>query len=394
MPAEAPDDSRGDGFLRRPNLEVFAAIPSDGGMSPRKLPAGIAWVAAGFLLGAPRAAVAGLVPASQAAFQYDGRIDFRDPRAPVLIWEGTRVAVDFTGPSLALDFRDATGQNFFNATVDGATQVVAANAGAPDRIALGRFSPGRHHLVLYKRTEASAGTVAFAGIELAPGADVAAPARPRYEHRFVFYGDSITVGACNEDGPRDQWIDRRTHDAARSYPAFAARALDADLRNISVSGMGISEGWVPMTAGEVWNRLYPDAASPTVDVAAFHPDVVFVNFGENDCSYSAQHGEPFPATFTARYEKLVSAMRAAYPGAEIVLLRGGMSGGAKNPHLRAAWSAAVSDLEAHDPRIAHYVFRHWSSNHPRVPDDRALAAELVRWLREQPWLQPAGRAAL
>ena len=55
-----------------------------------------------------------------------------------------------------------------------------------------------------------------------------------------------------------------------------------------------------------------------------------MNFGENDGSYPTAHGQPFPTNFTDGYIALIQAIRAAYPDAHIVLLRGGMFNGAKN----------------------------------------------------------------
>jgi len=62
---------------------------------------------------------------------------------------------------------------------------------------------------------------------------------------------------------------------------------------------------------------------------------VFVNLGENDDSFTHAKGRPFPATFSADYVGLVRAIRLANPASEIVLLRGGMFGGAKSPALRS-----------------------------------------------------------
>jgi len=33
------------------------------------------------------------------------------------------------------------------------------------------------------------------------------------------------------------------------------------------------------------------------------------------------------------------------------------------------------------------VFAHWTRSHPRVADDRALADELIAWLKQQPFMQ-------
>jgi len=328
------------------------------------------------------------IPASDARFRYEGRFDFADSNAPAVIWQASRISLDFEGDRLGLQFDDAKGQCFFNAEVDGSNTVVEIREGKPAMPAtLGGFGPGRHHLVLFKRSEADAGTARFRGVELAAGEKAWAPPAPVYQLRMEFFGDSITVGACNEDGPADQWDNRRTHNAAFSYAALTASAFSADYRNIAVSGMGIVTGYVDKKAGEVWDKTYPNPASARADLTRWVPQVVFVNFGENDDSYPKVHRQPFPAGYTDGYIAFVHAIRAAYPAAHIVLLRGGMFGGAKSEPLRQAWESAVTQLEAADPAISHFVFTHWTGNHPRVADDRAMADELIVWLKQQPFMQ-------
>jgi lysophospholipase L1-like esterase len=340
----------------------------------------------------PTPATMRFVPASDPHFRYEGRFDRTDPAGPVVIWEGSRIDVDFTGDQLALRFDGLDGQNFFDLHVDGAQAVIAVPGGAGLRIACPLpLTGGRHRLMLFKRSEASAGTARFIGIEIAPAADVTAPAAPAYRRAMEFIGDSITVGACDEDGPTDQWDDRRTHNNALSYGALTAAAFDADYRCIAVSGMGVALGWSPYLAGDIWNRVYPKPDSPKADLAAWTPDLVFVNLGENDDSYPRAKHLPFPANYTANYVALIHAIRQAHPAAEIVLLRGGMWGGAQSPELRHAWEAAVAELEPADPHIAHFVFQHWSNNHPRVADHRTMADELIAWLKNQTFLR--GRPA-
>jgi lysophospholipase L1-like esterase len=241
--------------------------------------------------------------------------------------------------------------------------------------------------VLFKRSEADAGTVRFRGVELAAGEKAWAPPPPVYRLRMEFFGDSITVGACNEDGDTDQWDNRHTHNAALSYVALTANAFSADYRNIAVSGMGIATGWVDRKAGEVWDKTYPNPASPRANLTQWVPQVIFVNFGENDDSYPRAHGQPFPEGYTDGYIALVRAIRTASPATHVVLLRGGMYGGAQSEPLRQAWESAVTQLEAANPAIRHFVFKHWTHNHPRVADDRIMADELIAWLKQQPFMQ-------
>jgi len=328
------------------------------------------------------------IPASDSHFRYDGRFDFSNSNAPIVIWQASRIRIDFSGNAVGLIFDGATGQNFFNAQVDGTNIIVTANEGMPAApFLLSGFGNGRHHLILFKRSEAAAGTVRFLGIEIAANARTWRPPAPHYKLAMEFIGDSITVGACDEDGASDQWTNRLTHDCAMSYATLTANAFAADDRNIAVSGMGIVTGWVPTRAGEIWDRLYPATNSARANLRAWIPNLVFLNFGENDDSYSRAHGQSFPTNFAAGYVSLVSAIRRAYPAAEIVLLRGGMSGGAQSKPLRLAWENAVKQIEANDPRASHFVFKHWTANHPRVTDDRILADELIVWLKQQKFMQ-------
>jgi lysophospholipase L1-like esterase len=272
--------------------------------------------------------------------------------------------------------------------VDSSTTIVEVNEGSPSKGAMfAGLGKGRHHLMLFKRSEANAGTVRFRGVQIDADAQAWKPAPVAYKLAMEFIGDSKTVGACNEDGNTDQWDNRRTHNGALSYAAMTAEAFKADHRNISVSGMGIITGYVEVKAGEMWDRLYPKASSPLADLRAWTPNIVFVNLGDNDESFPKAHNQPFPAGFTDCYVLLVRAVRAAYPKAHIVLLRGGMYGGMHSEPLNQAWKAIVAQLESGDKDISHFVFRHQSMNHPRVADDRAMADELIAWLKQQDFMK-------
>ncbi len=328
------------------------------------------------------------IPAADRRFRFEGRFDFSDPNSPVVIWQASRIGLDFEADSVELLFDRAKGQCFFNADVDGSPRVVEVREGQIAKGAvISGLGPGRHHLTLFKRSEANAGTVHFRGVRLAGGSRIWSPRPAAHRLRMEFIGDSITVGACNEDGAVDQWDNRGTHNAAMGYAAMTAAAFSADHRNTAVSGMGIATGYVEMKAGQIWDRLYPVVGSPRADLSGWVPQVVFVNLGENDDSYPKTHGQSFPDTYTGGYVSLVQAIRAGHPKAHIVLLRGGMFGGAQSESLRKAWEAAVTRIEAGDKAVSHYVFDHWSKNHPRVSDHRAMADELIAWLRQQPFMK-------
>ena len=328
-----------------------------------------------------------LVSASDPRFLYGGRFDFGDPRSPVVIWEASTIAIDFDGDRVAVRLGNATDQAFFDASVDGSSSVLALRKGMPGQaFPLPVQGSGRHHLVLFKRSEATAGTATFGGVQIARGARVFAPAPPKTRMRMEIFGDSITAGACDEDGDKDQWDDRRTHNAAFSWAAVTAAAFSADYRNISVSGIGLATGYVDIVMGEVWDRIYPTPSSPRFDPGLWTPDVVMVLLGDNDDSYPRSNKLPFPRDFGEKYAALIQAIRNAYPKAHIVLLNGGMWAGIHSEFLLKEWPAVVARLESKDPGISHFTFAHWTSNHPRIADHRILAGELIGWLKIQPFM--------
>ncbi len=328
------------------------------------------------------------IPASDKCFRYEGRFDFNDINSPVVVWQASRISIDFEGDTLTLLFDRPTWQTYFNAQIDNSTSIVDVNAGMPAKgTAFTGLGKGRHHLVLSKRSEASAGNVHFNGIQIDDGAKVWASAPVAYKLRMEFFGDSKTAGACNEDPNADQWDTRRTHNGLLSYAAMTAEAFNADHRNVTVSGMGIITGYVDVKAGEMWNKIYPRASSPLADLKAWVPDVVFVNLGDNDESFTVKQKQPFPADFNDGYISLVQAIRTAYPKAHIVLLRGGMYGGMHSAPLNMAWKYIVEQLESGDKNISHFIFKYQAMNHPRVAEDRILADELITWLKQQDFMK-------
>src|SRR5436305_8869034 len=133
------------------------------------------------------------LPASDARFLFEGRFDLDDPAKPVIVWQGSRVRLDFSGDMLALRFTDVKGQNFFDVNIDGHTTLAALREGAPpEGTELSGLGGGRHHLLLFKRSEAAAGTVRFTGVEFAPNAGPWTQLPPHYKLAMLFLGDSIT----------------------------------------------------------------------------------------------------------------------------------------------------------------------------------------------------------
>lgn len=328
--------------------------------------------------------------ADHPSLRYQGRIDHRQANRPALIWQGSQVVVSYWGILESVTFADLSGSAYFDLIVDGKRQgaITARNGSIDLRSYQSGLDPAvTHTLNLTKRSEASAGHVRLTQFTLNGQPDADSQTAGTTGPDLLFFGDSITAGACSEDGAQDQWDNRSTHNALVSYAAVAAGQLDSRYQNIAISGVGISAGYQSYTALDVWDRYYPDPGSAKPSFDAFRPDIIFLNYGENDDSFTSGQNQPFPATYTDRYLQLLNLVRQQYPQSAIVILRGGMWGGANSTRLRGPLDEVVRRFTAQDGNAYHFAFNHWSSLHPRTADHKTMAGELVTWLRQSGLVQ-------
>jgi hypothetical protein len=322
-----------------------------------------------------------LVRPDDPGLYYVGRFAERTIREPVFAWQGSQLLARFEGSRIGFRFSRATGRNFFNVIVDGENRLLAlVEGGSADYVADFEPGPGPHELVLFKRSEGYFGSAALQGLLVEEGTALGPPPEP-LGLRVELYGDSITAGACNDDGEIDQYDDLSTHDAYLSYGAIACRELGAEFVCIAVSGTGITCSWNPILMGEVWDRVAPDPASERWDFSGREPDVVVVNLGQNDFGLPHSTGGTLSPEFAPRYVGFVRAIRGAYPRSRIVCAIGGMSAWHASSDLRRAWKSAMAELRAEDGGIEELRFEARSDAHPRVPIHRALGQELAAFIR-------------
>lgn len=324
------------------------------------------------------------LPANHQALVYGGRIENPGSERPLLIWQGSRVEIHYRGMVDSVTLAQTTGEVYFDVEVDGQTKgFFQAQNGTIDlqRYQNQSSTQSVHQLSLIKRSESAVG---HAGIEqFTLTGQIEAPSTdPQSAPKLLFFGDSITAGACSEDGAQDQWEDRSTHNALVSYAAVTAEHFGAEYQNISVSGVGISTGYFELPAADVWNRYYPTSSSPVADLSSFNPDVIFLNYGENDDAYTSSQNQPFPSDYQSRYLDLLSQVRQQFPSSAIVILRGGMWGGANSDRLRGPWQQVVQQFTGQDSNAYQYVFNHWSSTHPRTSDHQQMAQELISFIQQ------------
>ena len=176
------------------------------------------------------------IKADNPNIQYTGRINYDEPKAPILWWPGSDIIANFQGTSINVKFNDH-GDNYFYVIIDdGAPTLINLTPGKRTYTAASGLSDSVHKIKLFKRTETQEGQVAFEGFELEDGKSlVAPPTKP--QRRIEYYGDSITSGhsvAANYDCGQ-AWA----KDNYYTYGSITARNLNAEYHCISVSGIGL-----------------------------------------------------------------------------------------------------------------------------------------------------------
>ncbi len=153
-----------------------------------------------------------------------------------------------------------------------------------------------------------------------------------------FVGDSITCGYGSDDPVKENHFSTKTEDVTKAYAYKTAQALDADYSMVSFSGYGIISGYStndkPVTAQTVpqfytklgfsWNtngNFKPDNVE--WDFSKRQPDVVVINLGTNDDSYTKGQDERELA-YAEEYVNFLKTIREKNPDAKIVCTLGVM----------------------------------------------------------------------
>lgn len=306
-----------------------------------------------------------------------GRVIWNEQQKLRVIWPGTSIKGRFTGSSLAVQLEDS-GRTDYQVIIDGDLQNSRILDTAPGFhvYPLAQNLPGGEHVFeIFRRTETFSGPTQFNGFFVDQGQRLLPWNQPT-GLRLDFYGDSQTVGACNECGEVEQWDDLRPHNHLLSYGALASRMLQADSQMIAVSGIGLTLGYQPHTMAEIWDRVLPDPSAPSFDKKGREPQIIFVNLGQNDWAKGVRDD------FAPAYETFLRNLRARHPGAWIVGLLGAMdvAHDGRSPYPRYLTEAIKKQ---NDPKMLSYIFQTRTWQHPRVPDHLAMAQELVRFVRDR-----------
>jgi hypothetical protein len=316
-------------------------------------------------------------------FQYTGRIDFTNKKAPRYWQPGVYVSFKVRGDICRIILRDeelwGKNHNYLELVVNG-NPVRLQTKAKDDTLDVGGLTEAINDIVLCKNTEANIGYIEFRGVYCQELFQSSAPPSRKIE----FIGNSITCGAgADLSGVacgKGVWHDQ--HNAYFSYGPVTARALDAQYHLSAVSGIGLMRSCCNMNIimPQVYDKISMRNDTIAWDFSKYQPDVVTVCLGQND-------GIQDSAAFVSNYISFLERLRSYYPGAMIVCLSSPMADASLSAFMRKALAAIVGRMKQEkDNKITSYFFSKQYHNgcdwHPDLAEHKSIAGELTAFIKK------------
>lgn len=161
---------------------------------------------------------------------------------------------------------------------------------------------------------------------------------PAKDLKIEFIGDSITCGYGVDDEDENHSFSTQTEDASKAYAYKTAVLMNADYSLVSYSGHGIISGYSG-DGNKVTEQLVPDYYTKLGksygtgggikineiewDFSKFVPDIVVINLGTNDASYTKNNKDKMNE-YRDAYVDFLKLIREKNPDAYIVCTLGVM----------------------------------------------------------------------
>jgi lysophospholipase L1-like esterase len=327
---------------------------------------------------------AGIAPVIAAGVRWIGRVDTTDVTGPRFGWSGTGFVARFNGTSLAARLNNG-GAFVFKAVVDGSPQpAFATTAGQASYPVASGLASGTHTVALYRQTEGVYGDSQLLGLTIDGGTLVDPPAPPARLIEVVGasvscgYGDLGTSPCTFTFGTESHWD---------TYESVAARALEAEVSTVAISGRGVyrnADGTTAGTMPKLFDRILAGSAAPAWDFRVT-PHVVVINLGKNDLVL----GDP-GAIFRDTYLAFTRTLRERYPKAFIVCTTGPNLGEPAHTQQLGHVSAVVATRHTEGDDAIELL--DWPEQvagqigcdaHPNAAKQTSMGQQLVTLLRER-----------
>ena len=353
--------------------------------------------------------------------KYLGRSVYADDE----LWFGltdSGISFDFTGKHVEMNLmgdNDAFGeQNGARIKVYADDKVVYDKCLTDSPIENIKFDfdeSGEHTVKLLKTSECANGTVMLENI-LVDGDSIKPSSLG--SHTIEFVGDSITCGYGVDGKDQNEHFSTATEDGTKTYAYKTAEHFNADISCVSYSGCGAISGYTGDGKQNTLNLMkdffffffhsYSSKGDKKIDDNKWdfktHPELIVINIGTNDNSYTKGKPERIEEFKTA-YTDLIKQVRSNNPDSEILCILG-LMGKELYPTITEVVDAYKSD--SGDNKINYCEIDQINSSedgygadyHPHeVSHERAADTlikkieELYGWTDHDPAMQPAAEEA-
>ena len=321
--------------------------------------------------------------------RYSGRIVMTDDAAE-LSWSASSVKLNFKGTEVKATLKDEHGNDYWTVIVDNKVVNIIQPDSVQRQYTLVSGLPNENHTIeLFKRTEWVMGKTWFYQFELDRSASIlSAPPAPK--RRIEFFGNSITCGYAIEDTTGKDRGTAPYENGYLSYAAITARHFNAELHNISRSGIGVMVSWFPMVMPDMYYRLDPTDAESKWDFSQYKPDVVVINLFQNDSwIVKLPDNDQFKAVFGTKpptdeqiikaYKDFVKSIKSKYPKTPIICVLGSMDATKEGAPWPGYIQKAVAEIG--DKNIYTHFFPYKNTpGHPSKKEQQAMADDLIAFI--------------
>lgn len=343
-----------------------------------------------------------LITADNACFQYMGRIDFDDPKHPVMVWPASCADTVFTGTSLSVVVKNKRFQEdtHFAVIIDGVMQkLFMGNSDEDELFTVAENLEDKPHTLRILKTLAAQHYLTFVGIIVDKSAEVSNP-NHRYDYKLEVYGDSVSAGEVTEalyyEGQCDPENHHSRYDNSHfGYPMALSRKLNAELHDIAQGGIALFDGTGWFCSDKLTGMLScydkiqysPYAATKQWDFSRFTPDIVIIAIGQNDANPEPERIKTpeYRRRWKDAYVGLLNELRGKYKD---------------NPRVTKyilmltvlrhdpTWDDALEEIcaEVNSPEVTHFKFRRngdATNGHPRATEQEEMAGELYSYITEK-----------
>ncbi|MCQ2417932.1 MAG: GDSL-type esterase/lipase family protein [Oscillospiraceae bacterium] len=193
-------------------------------------------------------------------------------------------------------------------------------------------------------SEANNGCIGVKDMTVTSSSTDPVKATPKKDLTIEFIGDSITCAYGVEANSQYESFSTATENFTLSYAYLTAQLLNADYSAVSYSGHGVLSGYTndgTLNTDSLVPPFYEMIGKQKEyqkewDFESHPADVVVVNLGTNDNSYTSLEPETRSVEFQKAYADFLKQIRACNPDAQIICTLGIMGCTELYPYIEAA----------------------------------------------------------